>query len=383
MQLFIEKGLNEDVNRLALLKNPFPEIPYSLILQQIEAKQRCQTKLPLWYHTAGLLYPPKLSIEQTSSEVCAQYKASIITGNSLIDLSGGFGVDAYYFSKKFKQVTHCEMQPELSVMVEHNCQILKTYNIDCVTQDSTDYLHSSNNRWDWIYVDPARRNESQKKVFRLGDCTPNVPELLDVYLNHTDHLLIKTAPLLDISSGLTELRYVKEIHIVAWHNEVKELLWVLDKNTNTTPKIISVNHTKERIDQLELDPSKSCAITYNQPLDYLYEPNAALMKSGLFDCIGQHFQVQKLHKHSHLYTAAQLLPFQGRRFKIEKQIAFNNKNAKIHLADYAGHIATRNFPLKADAFRKKWKIKENQHHFLFLTTDSENNKIMLFCSKIE
>lgn len=374
--------MNKDLNTLSLQKNPFPDIPYTSIIQQIDSKQRCKIKLPTWYKQSELLFPPKLSIEQTSSEACAAYKASLINGDSLIDLTGGFGVDTYYFSKQIAKVTHCEMQEELSEIVAYNFEKLGVKNINCHFGDSLEYLQKQNAQWDYIYLDPARRNDSKEKVFLLKDCTPNAPELLDNYFKYTDVIIIKTAPLLDITSGLSELHSVKEIHIVALNNEVKELLWILKKDWNKAPEVVAVNLYQDKIDSIRIPLDNEAFATYSTPLEYLYEPHAALMKSGQFNFISTHFDLYKLHPHSQLYTSAVLKPFAGRTFKIEANIPFNNKSAKEHLKDYKGHITTRNFPMKVEEIRKKWKIKDAEHRYLFFTTDSKNNKIMLFCSKI-
>lgn len=382
VQDFINTSLNKDINSLSLQKNPFPDIVYSKIIQQIDSKQRCKTKLPTWYSGKNLLFPPKISIEQTSSEACASYKASLIKGETLIDLTGGFGIDAYYFSKHINAVTHCEMQKELSETVKHNYEQLGAKNIECHYGDSLEYLQHKNTKWDYIYLDPARRNDSKEKVFLLKDCTPNAPELLDEYFKYTDSILIKTAPLLDITSGISELHSVKEIHVVALNNEVKELLWILEKNWKDSPDIIAVNIHQEKIDSIRIPLDNEEYASFSSPLEYLYEPNAALMKTGQFDFIGNHFNLYKLHPHSQLYTSEVLKPFAGRSFKIEVNIPFNNKSAKEHLKNYKGHITTRNFPMKVEEIRKKWKVKDAENNYLFFTTDSKNNKIMLFCSKI-
>lgn len=382
VQNFITESLCKNIVTLALQKNPFPELAYTDILQQIESKQRAKTKLPTWYTAPHILYPSKLSVEQTSSEVCASYKASLCSGNRLIDLTGGFGIDCYYFSKQFKEVVHCEQQPELSEIVSHNFEVLQANNITCITTDSTVYLEENQTQWDCIYVDPARRNQSKEKVFFLRDCTPNVPDLLDTYFKYTNTILLKTAPLLDITAGLTELKNVKEIHIVALDNEVKELLWILDKNYQGTIELVATNIQKSKTDTVRVPLEEEAHISYSEPLKYLYEPNAALMKTGKFNFIGQHFQLKKLQQHTQLYTSNALIDFPGRKFEITAAFPFNKQYIKSHLSTFKGNITTRNFPMKVEEIRKKWKVKDGGTHYLFLTTDLFDNKIMLFCNKI-
>ena len=215
IQEFIQKQIGISVAKLALQKNPFPEVEWIAILNQIEAKTKAKEKLPSWYNTANIIYPSKISVEQTSSENTAQYKSSLIEGESLIDLTGGFGVDDFYFAKQFTSVTQCEINSDLSAIVKHNFEQLGVTNIDCIPGDSQATLETLPTKWDWMYIDPSRRNDAKGKVFMLKDCLPNVPENLDFYFNKSKAILIKTAPLLDLAAGLSELQNVKAIHIVA------------------------------------------------------------------------------------------------------------------------------------------------------------------------
>ena len=213
IQEFIKANSEVSMPKLALQKNPFPDLNWKLILEQIECRQKSKDKLPTWFETESIIYPSKISIEQTSSEKTAVYKASLISGTSIIDLTGGFGVDAYYFSKFFQSVVHCEINDQLSAIVAHNIKQFNVDSIQCYAGDSHDILTNLNTKFDWMYIDPSRRNEHKGKVFMLKDCLPNVPDLMDFYFKYTDNILLKTAPLLDIAAGLNELKNVKKIHI--------------------------------------------------------------------------------------------------------------------------------------------------------------------------
>jgi hypothetical protein len=384
IQEFINLNIGVTISKLALKKNPFPTVEWGSILNQIAAKTKAKEKLPTWFSTPNIIYPSKISVEQTSSEKTAFYKASIVSGENLIDLTGGFGIDDYYFSKKVKKVVHCEINTELSEIVKHNFKQLNVENITCQAGDSLATLNALDPRWDWIYIDPSRRSDVKGKVFMLKDCLPNVPEYLDLYFTKSDAVLIKTAPILDITAGLSELKYVKTIHIVAIDNEVKELLWELNKGYDGKIKIKTISISKEKIDTFDFILNEYSEIpTYSLPQKYLYEPNSSIMKSGGFDEVASFYKLNKLHKHSHLYTTDHLISFPGRIFKIENSILYSKTEMKQFLENQKANITTRNFPETVESIRKKWKIKEGGNLYCFFTTDENNTKIVLICSKLK
>jgi hypothetical protein len=383
IQKFITSNINADVSKLALQKNKFPTVDWTTILNQIAAKQKAKSKLPTWYNTPKIYYPSKISVEQTSSEQTAEYKSELIAGNKLIDLTGGFGVDDFYFSKKVNTVTHCEINSELSEIVKHNFEQLQAKNIECLAGDSAEILVTLNQKFDWIYIDPSRRHNAKGKVFMLQDCLPNVPKLLDFYFEFADHIMIKTAPILDITAGLSELKNVKTIHIIALENEVKELLWILEKKYSEKIEIVTCNLTKDTASAFSFELGTSLISNYSLPKKYVYEPNAAIMKSGGFDEVTANFEVEKLHQHSHLYTSDTLIDFPGRVFEIENCFEFNKSNMKSFLENKKANITTRNFPETVENIRKKWKIKDGGNLYCFFTTDVNNTKIVLLCGKLQ
>lgn len=383
IQEFINTNLSSDINVLLLKGTNFPDVETKEIIEQIEAKKRSKLKLSTWFSKANIYYPNKLNIEQTSSEISAKYKSELLKGHSIIDLSGGFGVDCFYFSKHFKDVTHCEINETLSEIVKHNFSQLGITNIDTHHTDGIEYLKKSGDYFDWIYIDPSRRHNSKGKVFFLNDCLPNVPEHLDLLFKHSKNVLIKTSPLLDISIGINELQFVKTIHVVAVNNEVKELLWVLEKGFNGGISVETINLKKDskEIFKFNLEEEKQTEFEYSLPLTYLYEPNSAILKAGAFNQISKQLQVYKLHKHSHLYTSSEHLKFPGRVFKIEDKISYNRKGLK-KLEIQKANITTRNFPETVENLRKKFNIKDGGNTYLFFTTNLENNKTVLLTSKI-
>ena len=384
IQEFITKNIGTSTSKLALQKNPFPNVEWIAILNQIEGKTKSKDKLPTWFSTNNIIYPAKISIEQTSSEKTALYKSTIVSGASLIDLTGGFGVDDYYFAKKIRTVAHCEINPDLSNLVQHNFEQLEANDITCYSGDSLATLISLNKKWDWIYIDPSRRNDDKGKVFILQDCLPNVPENINFYFKYSDAILIKTAPLLDISAGLSELKNVKNIHIVALENEVKELLWELHREYMGEITIKTVNIVKDKSQTFEFVLNEELQLpSFSLPLKYLYEPNSAIMKSGGFDEVSTYFKLNKLHKFSHLYTSEELVDFPGRIFEIVNLLPYHKTEMKAHLGNKQANISTRNFPDTVEIIRKKWKIKDGGNVFCFFTTDENNRKIVLICNKIK
>lgn len=378
VQQFITDNLKSDITKLILKGSPFDEVSIQELANQIVAKQKSEKKLPTWFSTENIYYPPKLSIEQTSSEITANYKANLVSGNSVIDITGGFGVDCFAFSKHFKQVIHCELNDELSTIVNHNYQQFNVKNIQTFSGDGIEYLKNSSETFDCIYIDPSRRNDSKGKVFLLEDCLPNVPENLDFLFTKSDRILIKNSPILDISSTINELNFVKEIHIVAVNNEVKELLFLLEKNHSSSIELKTINFQKKKAQVFNFQLQQEATSEYSEPLTYIYEPNVAILKSGGFHQITSQLEVKKLHKHSHLYTSKKSIDFPGRKFKVEQILSYDKKQLKkLNKAN----ITTRNFPETVVQIRKKTKIKDGGNTYLFFTTNLSNHLIVIKCNQ--
>jgi 16S rRNA G966 N2-methylase RsmD len=383
VQNFILKNLDLNPSVLALKPSPFPEVSMIELLEQLVSKNKAKTKLPTWFNTCNIYYPNKLNIEQTSSEITAAYKARLISGQSLIDITGGFGVDSYYFSINFECVTHCEINQDLHDIAKHNFNILNTTNIKAVCMDGISFLKHQHTKFDCIYADPSRRHNLKGKVFMLKDCEPDIPKNLDILLNYTATILIKTSPLLDINLALTELNQVSQIHIVAVNNEVKELLWLIKKGCNGSIKVVTTNIKLDQNESFEfiLHEESQVEVSYSEPLAYLYEPNAAIMKSGAFKSIANTLKVEKLHQHTHLYTSINLVDFPGRVFKITNAIPFSKTSFKS-LNIKKANITTRNFPIDVKSLRQKFKIADGGNVYLFFTTAHNYDKMVLVCEKL-
>lgn len=384
VQEFIDVNLRLDTNGLILMKSIFIEVSNKELAEQIIAKLKCKDKLPTWFGLESGLFPVKISIEQTSSEETAKYKASLISGKNIVDLTGGFGVDDFYFSRNFESIIHCELNPELSEITEHNFKELGVGNCTFFAGDGLVLLQNSEEKFDWIYLDPSRRSDVKGKVFLLKDCLPNVPDNLELLFLKSNNVMMKTSPLVDISQGISELKGVKEIHVVAVKNEVKELLWILEKESSGDILIKTVNLIGEDKQEFEfaLSSEGNQDPKYSLPLNYLYEPNSAILKSGAFNQVSVQLELFKLNKHSHLYTSQDLIPFPGRSFEIKEVVPFQKKVLKKRFGESKANITIRNFPKKVDELRKDLNIKDGGDVYLFFTTNRTGEKVCLVCGKV-
>ncbi|MFT7898918.1 class I SAM-dependent methyltransferase [Tenacibaculum ascidiaceicola] len=384
VQSYINNNLKVNIEQFIFKGSPFKDVSIQELANQIIAKQKSEKKLPTWFQTKNIYYPPKLSIEQTSSEVTAEYKSKLVDGNSIIDITGGFGIDCYAFSKRFKKVVHCEINEELSEIVSYNYKQINISNIKTVATDGLEYLKDTSEKFDCIYIDPSRRNEKKGKVFLLSDCLPNVPENLDFLFEKSNTILVKNSPILDITSTINELKFVKEIHVVAVNNEVKELLFLLKKDVKQSIEVKTHNVLKNNIQYFFFKLENSLDFEYSLPLKYLYEPNAAILKSGGFNQVASQQKVNKLHQHSHLYTSEKLVKdFPGRIFEINNVFTYNKKKVKKQITETKANITTRNFPKTVAQIRKETKLKDGGNTYLFFTTNLNNELIVINCTKID
>lgn len=381
VQEFISEHYNSDISKLIFQGSPFRELPVQELAIQLSGKQKAEKKLPTWFRLQGIIYPPGMNLEQTSSEITAAYKASIPKGDSIADLTGGFGVDSYFFSRNFKKVIHCEQDPSLSRLVAHNADLLGAGNITCIAGDGIKFLEEAQQGFDWIYLDPSRRTGSGGRAFHLSDCSPDVPQLQDLLYSHVSNILVKTSPFLDLQAGISSLQGVREIHIVAVKNEVKELLWVMKKGFAGKVRVKTINFTRTGEQVYSNQYGYQPGICLGPPRTYLYEPNAALMKSGMMEALGHDLELEKLHPNSHLFTSDQLKEFPGRVFEILRVLPANRKKVKRELDLEKANITTRNFPESVASLRKQYKIREGGEHYLFFTTCGKDEKLVLICKK--
>ena len=382
IETFIDEHERLNTNEIALKLSKQPDLPKTYILNQINGKQKARKKLPEFYANKAILYPSVLSMEQCSSEATAKYKARLIQGKAFIDLTTGFGVDAYYFSKTFSKVIAVEPQEELSKIILKNFETLGAKNIQVKNTTAEQFLEETIIA-DAFYIDPSRRIE-QQKVFRLSDCEPNIVKLLPNLLKKTSKVLIKTSPMLDIKQGLKELINIKEVHVVSVDNECKEVLFLTEKNFAKEPKIVTVNISSENTSTWSFDYASEAraSVSFSEPKCYLYEPNASIMKAGGFNAIANDFNLNKLAANTHLYTSEKLAEnFPGRNFQIQHTLHYSKKDfGKLGLTK--ANISTRNFPDDIATIKKKLKLKDGGNTYIFACKNQSEKPLLLVCEKI-
>lgn len=382
---FVKAHENDDVHTLALHADQFPGIDIPTAIRQITGRRIAREKIPRWYTHENIIYPKHISLEQSSSEQTARYKASLVEGDNMVDLTGGMGVDFSFLETRFKKATYIEQQEELTDVAIYNFKELGLRNITVINADALSYLQEMQ-PVDLIYIDPARRDTKGRKTVSIEDCTPNILDIENLLQEKGTQTMIKLSPMLDISLALKSLSDISDVHIISYNNECKELLFIKNRKV-TDLHYHCVNIQKERTDILTYSKEQeeqSLASYASQPGKYLYEPNSSIMKAGAYKYISANYGIEKLHSNSHLYTSDSLIDnFQGRSFLIENCCTLNKKDMKEYLKHIKqANITTRNFPLSVQELRKRTGLKEGGETYIFATTLREEKRVLLICKKI-
>lgn len=388
--LFIEKNAHADYRSLALQAKKYPQVDMAMAVVQIAGRQIAEAKIPTWYHTEGLLYPKHLSMEQCSSEATARYKAGLIEGESFVDLTGGFGIDCSFLSRKFKRADYVERQAELCDLARHNFPLLGLQ-IGVHHEDGEVYLNGMQ-PVDCIFLDPARRDGHGGKTVAIADCEPDVSVLENKLVGKAHTVMVKLSPMLDLSLALNSLKHVREVHIVSVNNECKEMLLILQKTSVSSEVLIHCEHIMgtSMCDSAhqhftftrELERASDCSLTTTVDA-YLYEPNASILKAGGYRSLAQFFPVKKLHTNSHLYVSSHFIEnFPGRSFQVLAVSGFGKKELKTFLQGVEkANLTVRNFPSSVAELRKRLKLKEGGEDYLFATTLADESKVLIKCKK--
>lgn len=433
-QDFIRQHQDDDVRQLAFLGSKYPEVDMPFALDQIRGRKMARVKLPRWASLEGIIYPPHISMEQCSSESTALYKAELAarllglpassssSGTEMkaeneiefVDLTGGFGVDFSYIAARLGvKSMYVERQAHLCEAAKENFGRLGLKNAIVKNGDGIEVLHSfhpkkkdaasdddslgitydqprsllkTNLGLKLIFIDPARRDDAGNKVVSLKDCTPDVTVLQEEMLSKADYVIIKLSPMLDWHRAISELSHVREVHIISANNECKELLLVLSaRNMGENLRIYCINDAQSFVcDELDMKSSQvKIAPSTLEEMQYLYEPNASLMKAGCFGVLSGRYDARMLSKNSHLFVSqAPIEAFPGRSFRIIAVSSFNKKELKRHLSGITkANIATRNFPLSVAELRKRLKLKDGGETYIFATTLSDESHVLVITEK--
>ena len=440
-QNFIRQHQDDDVRQLAFLGSKYPEVDMPFALDQIRGRKMARVKLPRWASLEGIIYPPHISMEQCSSESTALYKAELaarllalpVSSSfseeiGFVDLTGGFGVDFSYIAARLGvKSMYVERQAHLCEAAKENFERLGLKNAIVKNGDGIEVLHSFLPKKDdaastddslgitydqplsllktklglkLIFIDPARRDDAGNKVVSLKDCTPDVTVLQEEMLSKADYVIIKLSPMLDWHRAISELSHVREVHIISVNNECKELLLVLsarnmgDMEASSADgevkhagnlRIYCVNDAQSFVcDELDMESSPvRIAPPVLEEMQYLYEPNASLMKAGCFGVLSDRYDARMLSKNSHLFVSqAPIEAFPGRSFRIIAISSFNKKELKRHLSGITkANIATRNFPLSVAELRKRLKLKDGGETYIFATTLSNESHVLMITEK--
>ena len=405
---FVRQHANDDVRKLALQGAKDAEVDLQMALQQIAGRQTARRKLPSWAEVEGVIYPPHLNMEQCSSEQTARYKSQIAgKGESMVDLTGGLGVDFYWMSQGFSQRTYVEQNELLCAIAQENFRRLGRSCCVCCCDTAT-YLtempHVS-----LAFLDPARRNEHGGRTYGIEDCTPNVLELLPLLVQKADRILLKLSPMLDWRKAISDLEKaspngafkVAEVHIVSVDNECKELLLLLSKEQTDGLRVVCVNGASSftflpSVGMFSSQAGNNLFPVWeyltdsdlaDSPLN-LYEPNASIMKAGCFAELEAQYPVQQISVNSHLFLSSdEINDFPGRKFKILSISSMNKQEIKKKFSESfvsmeSANIAVRNFPMSADQLRKKLKLKDGGDTYIFATTLASGEHKLFFCRKI-
>ena len=373
IQQFIRDHEFADERAIVLSAREISGISAPVIADQIGGRRKAKEKLPIYYNTAGIVYPPGVNLEQSSSAETGAYKQRILATlfpkkkTTCADLTGGFGVDAFFFSMVSDHVDFVEPQERLLDIARHNHGVLGANNIRYHHTSAENFLLNTSDSYDFIYIDPSRRTTAGKKTFSIKDSHPDVVALQAKIFDAASILILKASPLLDIQAGIRELHRVKRVFILSVHNECKEVLFVCHKDFSGEPVIEAVNLTHDQIQSFEFNFADEGAkvVAYADPLQYLYEPNASILKGGAFKSIADAYGVQKIHPNTHLYTSASLnQEFPGRKFLVETLIKGRADEIKTHFPNGKANVTTRNYPLSTDALKKKSGLTDGGDKYL-------------------
>ena len=386
-QAFVRAHLTDDVRTLLLRAGQWPGIDLKKVAAQLTARQKAVHKLPTWYANLELVFPPALSVEQASSERTARYKAELVSGAVLIDATGGMGVDSWAFASRVDEVAYVDQNPLLTQLATVNLPQLGVTNVTVNTGNGLDFIRQTTRPADWLYLDPARRDQQGGKVVQLADYEPNVLAELPMLLSKAGRILLKTSPLIDIDQTIRQLQQVEAVHVVAVQHEVKEILFVIGPSAVqaalvpiTAVDLIHVSDSQRFV--FTRADEQAASVVLGDPLRYVCEPGAAVLKAGAFRLVAARFGLQKLAPNSHLYTSErQPVGFPGRVFVVQAVVKPDRNELRSVVPAMKANLTVRNFPQTVDALRKKLGLLEGGDVYMLATTLRNGDKRLLITRK--
>jgi len=397
LRKFVREHPNDDPSELLLHASRYQGVDMEAAIIQLKARRRTKDKLPVWHRDDRLFFPSTLAAEQCSSEMTALYKQRLVRSDDWVcDLTGGLGIDTWFFARKARQTTYVEREEVYCSAARYNFSLLGVSTIDVIQGDSLELIASNDRRITGatvFYADPARRGTGNRRLFAIRDCEPDLMKIIDL-LPKTCCMIVKLAPMLDMTQALKQLPDTQAIHVVAVKNECKELLMVRSpdasraQTTISDPTVYCVNFATDGTEQsfrFRLSDEHAATVAFaKQAGRYLYEPNASILKAGAYKSVANRYHVEKLHASSHLYTSNRLITsFPGKSFELAEIIPFCNRMVKtLHVTIPQANITVRNFPISADELRNRTRIADGGNVYLMATTLSDNQKVLLKCNRL-
>lgn len=382
VQKFIRENLNADPAEIALSGMEIGGVSARELAVQIQSAFKAKSKIPEWFHCPGIYFSERVPLEQSSSGITAEFKSKLIGGEVLADLTGGFGIDTYAFSKKFKKVLYVEKDEELCEIAKNNFRVLGAVNIEVIHATAEEFLQNNNTPLSSVYIDPSRRDVHGKKVYFLKDCEPDIQLILPLIKQRASEILIKLSPLFDITEGIRQLDPAV-VSIVSVDNDCKELLFYLNNNrSNTVIEALEIGKNPYKfVTKPNIDRSHNIEYIEVNQGKYLYVPGASIMKAGAFNAIGEEYKVNKVAPNTHLYMSENpVWEFPGRIFKVEKQVR-KKSDLSSELLENGVNIIARNYPLKPAKIAKKMGVKEGGEVFLIAFRNLKNKPVMYLCNR--
>lgn len=381
VQDFLFHHESDDETRWILAHQNVAGVPADALAEQVQGRRKAKGKLPSFYRTRGVVYPPRLNLEQASSETTARYKVHVLRAllgphaTAGADLTGGWGVDSFFQAALVRDLYYAEPDPDLVQLAQHNLHLLGRNNIHYINAGVPASLAFLPPRLDFAFLDPSRR-AGGKKVIALTDYEPDVRQVLNHLFEKTLHVLIKTSPLLDITEAARMLPELKSAHVVAVQNECKELLLLCERGHRGPFQIIAADLSNSTEFAFTTAEEARASVSIGEPKTYLYEPGAALLKAGAFRLMAERFQLTKLHLHTHLYTSDQLVAdFPGRIFEVTalRPDAIPGKKA---------NVVTRNFPEDAASLKKKLRLADGGESYVLAFTGPHSRHVVV-CKRLQ